>query len=104
MYAQKVLCNPAAEQYDYGCFSQYSSSHFYDSFGANLFTLLMGCSTKDELEYVVEDKIAPSTVRQELKSLTVAHGLLFLIDLMQQLVSRDFGVSANTTNIHNNLP
>jgi hypothetical protein len=84
MYAQKVLCNPAAaEQYDYCRLSQYSYSQFYNSFGANLFTFFTGYSTVNKLEYIVENEIASSTIRQELECLTVAHGLLLFIDLMQ---------------------
>jgi len=48
-----------------------------------LFTLFAYISTKNEFEYVVENEVASSAIRQELKRLAVVHGSLFFIDLTQ---------------------
>jgi len=50
----------------------------------NLFNLFTYISTENELEYVVENEVASSTIRQQLKRLTVVHGSLLFIDLIQQ--------------------
>jgi hypothetical protein len=49
----------------------------------NLFTFFACTSTEDELEYVVENEVASSTIRQELKRLAVVHGSLLFVDLIQ---------------------
>jgi hypothetical protein len=49
----------------------------------NLLTFFAYISTENELEYVVENEVASSTIRQELKRLAVVHRSLLFIDLMQ---------------------
>jgi hypothetical protein len=49
----------------------------------SLSTFFAYISTENELEYVVEDEVASSTIRQELKRLAVVHGSLLFIDLIQ---------------------
>jgi len=49
----------------------------------NLFTFVTYISTENELEYVVENEVASSAIRQELKCLAVIHGSLLFVDLTQ---------------------
>jgi hypothetical protein len=49
----------------------------------NLITFFAYISTENELKYVVENEIASSTIRQELKRLAIVHGSLLFVDLIQ---------------------
>lgn len=47
-------------------------------------------SSEDQLEDVVEDVVAASTVGKELECLAVVHGSLFIVDLENDKVSKLF--------------
>lgn len=49
--------------------------------------LLVCILTKDELEDIVEDKITPSPIWQELENLRVVHRSLFLVHLNMSAIS-----------------
>lgn len=53
---------------------------------------------KDKSEDVIEDKVASSTIRQELESLGVAHGLLLFVDLQS---TAKIIISTGKVQIHN---